>query len=153
MHPLPYFPYVGQQMQVEGLAIEALAQQVPTPFYCYSSKAIASNYQRHSDAFAGLDSLICYAVKANSNQAILATLARLGAGADTVSEGEIRRALAAGISADKIVFAGVGKSVAEIRYALAQDILQFNVESGFGANAHQRTSAQHGQTRAGLDSC
>ena len=129
MHPLPYFPYVGQQMQVEGLAIEALAQQVPTPFYCYSSKAIASNYQRYSDAFAGLDSLICYAVKANSNQAILATLARLGAGADTVSEGEIRRALAAGISADKIVFAGVGKSVAEIRYALAQDILQFNVES------------------------
>ncbi|MCG7544289.1 diaminopimelate decarboxylase [Pseudoalteromonas sp. MM17-2] len=129
MHPLPYFPYVGQQMQVEGLAIEALAQQVPTPFYCYSSKAIASNYQCYSDAFAGLDSLICYAVKANSNQAILATLARLGAGADTVSEGEIRRALAAGISADKIVFAGVGKSVAEIRYALAQDILQFNVES------------------------
>ncbi|MFY8273048.1 diaminopimelate decarboxylase [Pseudoalteromonas sp. SSDWG2] len=129
MHPLPYFPYVGQQMHVEDVAISDLAQHVPTPFYCYSSAAIATNYKRYSDAFSGLDSLICYAVKANSNQAILATLAQLGAGADTVSEGEIRRALAAGIKAEKIVFAGVGKSEQEIRYALEQGILQFNVES------------------------
>ncbi|WP_325050607.1 diaminopimelate decarboxylase family protein [Pseudoalteromonas sp. T1lg48] len=116
-------------MQVEDVTIGELAKHIPTPFYCYSAQAIASNYQRYSDAFAGLDSLICYAVKANSNQAILATLAQLGAGADTVSEGEIRRALAAGIKAEKIVFAGVGKSEQEIRYALAQGILQFNVES------------------------
>ncbi|WP_233999507.1 diaminopimelate decarboxylase [Pseudoalteromonas sp. T1lg22] len=116
-------------MQVEDVTIGELAKHIPTPFYCYSAAAIASNYQRYSDAFAGLDSLICYAVKANSNQAILATLAQLGAGADTVSEGEIRRALAAGIKAEKIVFAGVGKSEQEIRYALAQGILQFNVES------------------------
>ncbi len=129
MHPLPYFPYVGQQMHVEDLAISDIAKHIPTPFYCYSSAAIASNYKRYSDAFSGLDSLICYAVKANSNQAILATLAQLGAGADTVSEGEIRRALAAGIAPEKIVFAGVGKSEQEIQYALEQGILQFNVES------------------------
>ena len=116
-------------MHVEGLAIKDIAKHIPTPFYCYSSAAIAANYTRYSDAFARLDSLICYAVKANSNQAILATLAKLGAGADTVSEGEIRRALQAGIAPEKIVFAGVGKSEQEIRYALEQGILQFNVES------------------------
>lgn len=129
MPSLPYFLHQNRTMHVEQLTINDIAKHVPTPFYCYSSAAICNNYTRYADAFCALDTLICYAVKANSNQAILRTLAKCGAGADTVSEGEIRRALAAGIPSNKIVFAGVGKSHDEIRYALSQDILQFNVES------------------------
>jgi len=116
-------------MHIEDLAIETLAERYPTPFYCYSANAIRQQFKHFSSAFADLPALICYALKANSNQAVLSLLAKLGAGADVVSQGELRRALAAGISSDKIVFSGVAKTAAEIRYALSQNILCFNVES------------------------
>jgi len=103
--------------------------QVGTPFYCYSNTAIGQNYHSYQQAFADPDALICYAVKANGNQAVLSTLAKLGSGADVVSEGEIRRALAAGIPANKIVYSGVAKIASEIEYALREGIFQFNVES------------------------
>lgn len=116
-------------MYVEGIAISDIAKQIQTPFYCYSSTAIETNYQDYQRAFSTQDALICYAVKANSNQAVLATLAKLGSGADVVSMGEIRRAITAGIPANKIVYSGVAKTLEEISYALSLDILQFNVES------------------------
>ncbi len=116
-------------MHAEATAIADIAKQVGTPFYCYSSCAIEESYQTYQRAFAKQDALICYAVKANSNQAILSTLANLGSGADVVSMGEIKRALAAGINANKIVFSGVAKTAVEIEYALTQGIFQFNVES------------------------
>ncbi|MGH7006519.1 MAG: diaminopimelate decarboxylase, partial [Alphaproteobacteria bacterium] len=96
---------------------------------CYSTATIERHFKVFSAAFADMDSLVCYALKANSNQAVLKTLARLGSGADVVSEGELRRALAAGIPANKIVFSGVGKKPAEMDFALAAGIHCFNVES------------------------
>jgi len=116
-------------MFAEKVALSDIAKQVPTPFYCYSHTAITDNYQQYQQAFTEQDALICYAVKANGNQAVLSTLAKLGSGADVVSEGEIRRARAAGIPANKIVYSGVAKSAAEIEYALNEGIFQFNVES------------------------
>ena len=107
----------------------AIAAAVGTPFYCYSAATLTRHYRVFEEAFSGLDHLICYAMKANSNQAVLATLAHLGAGADVVSEGELRRALAAGIAPDKILFSGVGKTAREMDFALAAGIACFNVES------------------------
>ncbi|MCF2947819.1 diaminopimelate decarboxylase [Paraglaciecola aquimarina] len=121
--------YKENAMYMENVSITAIAQDIPTPFYCYSYSSISESYLDYEQAFSQLDTLICYAVKANSNQAILTSLAKLGAGADVVSEGEIRRALKAGIPANKIVFSGVAKTHSEISYALNHDILQFNVES------------------------
>ncbi|WP_286233956.1 diaminopimelate decarboxylase [Thalassotalea sediminis] len=116
-------------MHVENVSIASIAKDIPTPFYCYSYSAIKENYLAYKRTFSQQDTLICYAVKANANQAILKSLANLGAGADVVSEGEIRRALQAGIPANKIVFSGVAKTRDEIAYALVHNILQFNVES------------------------
>ena len=116
-------------MFAENVAISDIAKQVGTPFYCYSNTAITQNFQAYQQAFSEQDTLVCYAVKANSNQAVLSTLAALGSGADVVSEGEIRRARAAGIPANKIVYSGVAKVESEIEYALNQGIFQFNVES------------------------
>ncbi len=113
----------------EGVDLSTLADSVGTPFYCYSTATITRHYRVFKEAFAGLDALICYSVKANSNQAVLAILARLGAGMDVVSEGELRRARAVGVQASRITFSGVGKTEAEIAYALDEDILCFNVES------------------------
>jgi len=124
-----YFPYINSKMFAENVAISDIAEQVGTPFYCYSNTAISQNFQSYQQAFSEQDTLICYAVKANGNQAVLSTLAKLGSGADVVSEGEIRRALAAGIPANKIVYSGVAKVESEITYALSQGIFQFNVES------------------------
>ncbi|MBU2892710.1 diaminopimelate decarboxylase [Colwellia sp. D2M02] len=123
------FPHVNHEMFVENVSIADIAAQVATPFYCYSQTAIETNYTNYQQAFSEQDALICYAVKANSNQAVLATLAKMGSGADVVSMGEIRRAIAAGIPANKIVYSGVAKTAEEIHYALRQGILQFNVES------------------------
>ena len=123
------FTYRNGSLHAEDVSLARLAASVGTPFYCYSSHAIEAAYEEFRNALAGLDAEIFYALKANSNQAVIATLARLGAGADVVSEGEMRRALAAGIPADKIIFAGVGKSAAELTAALETGILQFNVES------------------------
>ncbi|MEQ9571067.1 MAG: diaminopimelate decarboxylase, partial [Nitratireductor sp.] len=100
-----------------------------TPFYCYSTATLSRHYSVFTDAFADLDALVCYAMKANSNQAVLKTLAGLGAGAGVVSEGELRRALAAGIAPGKILFSGVGKTAAEMDFALQAGIFCFNVES------------------------
>jgi len=127
--PAPEFPYRDGVMQCEGVSLAALAETVGTPFYCYSTAVLTRRYRAYEAAFAGLDARICYAVKANSNQAVLASFARLGAGADVVSEGELRRALAAGIPADRIVFSGVAKTAGELGFALDQGIGQINVES------------------------
>jgi len=129
MTPVSYFPYKNNEMFVEDIALSDIAQHVQTPFYCYSSTAIETSFQAYQSAFSSQDALICYAVKANSNQAVLATLAKLGSGADVVSMGEIRRAITAGIPADKIVYSGVAKTEEEIHYALSLGIFQFNVES------------------------
>lgn len=124
-----HFDYRDGVLHAEDVAIPAIAAAVGTPFYCYSTATLTRHYQVFSRAFAGLDALVCYAMKANSNQAVLRTLARLGAGADVVSEGELRRALAAGIPASKIMFSGVGKTAREMDFALAAGIHCFNVES------------------------
>jgi len=124
-----YFPHVNEKMFAEDVALSDIAKKVGTPFYCYSNTAISQNFTDYQQAFSDQNALICYAVKANGNQAVLSTLAKLGSGADVVSMGEIRRALAAGISAKKIVYSGVAKVEPEIEYALSEGIFQFNVES------------------------
>ena len=124
-----HFHYKAGHLFAENVGLAHIAAHVGTPFYCYSTATLERHYRVLADAFAGLDATICYAVKANSNQAVLATLARLGAGMDVVSEGELRRALASGCPADRIIFAGVGKTPTEMAYALKQGILGFNVES------------------------
>ena len=116
-------------MHAEDVDLAKLAAAVGTPFYCYSTATLARHYEVFDKAFAGVPHLICFAVKANSNQAVLKTLARRGAGMDVVSEGELRRALAAGVSPGKITFSGVGKTLAEMALALEQGIHCFNVES------------------------
>jgi diaminopimelate decarboxylase len=124
-----HFDYRGGVLHAEAVSLAALAEAVGTPFYCYSTATLERHYRVFADAFAGDKALVCYAMKANSNQSVLRTLARLGAGADVVSGGELKRALAAGITADRILFSGIGKTAAELRLALEQDILCINVES------------------------
>jgi diaminopimelate decarboxylase len=124
-----HFRYVGGVLHAEDVSLARIADAIGTPFYCYATATLERHYCVLQEAFQDLPTLICYAIKANSNQAVIATLARLGAGMDVVSEGELRRARAAGVPADKIIFAGVGKSAGEIAYALGEDILGFNVES------------------------
>ncbi|WP_265517579.1 diaminopimelate decarboxylase [Nitratireductor luteus] len=124
-----HFEYRDGILHAEDVALPEIAAAVGTPFYCYSTATLTRHYRVFAEALSGLDALICYAMKANSNQAVLKTLANLGAGADVVSEGELRRALAAGIPGDKILFSGVGKTPREMDFALEADILCFNVES------------------------
>lgn len=124
-----HFSYRDGHLFAEDVPIETLARQVGTPFYVYSSATLERHYQVFIDAFGDLPVLVCYALKANSNQAVMETLARLGSGADVVSGGELERALRAGVPASKIMFSGVGKTRAEMETALAADILCFNVES------------------------
>ncbi len=116
-------------MHAEDVDIGMLAAEIGTPFYCYSTATLKRHYEIFDSAFSNLPRLICYAVKANSNQAVLKTLARLGAGMDVVSGGELRRALAAGVAPEKITFSGVGKTRDEMAFALKAGILSFNVES------------------------
>ena len=126
------FGYHDGALHAEQVSIEALAETVGTPFYCYSAATLRHHYHVLDTALAdaGLaERLICYSVKANSNLAVIATLAQMGAGADIVSQGELRRALQAGVPPEKIVFSGVGKTAEEMRAALEAGILQFNVES------------------------
>src|SRR5260221_3983451 len=124
-----HFAYRNGVLCGEGVDLTALAEHISTPFYCYSSATLERHYKVFADAFADVPAVVCYALKANSNQAVIATLARLGAGADIVSGGELKRALAAGVPAGKIVFSGVGKTKEEIAAALAAGIYCFNVES------------------------
>lgn len=124
-----HFDYREGVLHAEDIPLPHIAAAVGTPFYCYSTATLTRHYRVFADAFAGLDALICYAMKANSNQAVIASLANLGAGTDIVSEGELRRALAAGVPPDRIIFSGVGKTAAEMDFALAAGIRCFNVES------------------------
>jgi diaminopimelate decarboxylase len=124
-----HFDYRNGVLHAEAVNLIELAQAVGTPFYCYSTATLERHYRVFSEAFADQKALVCYAMKANSNQSVLRTLARLGAGADVVSGGELKRALAAGIPPSKILFSGIGKTEAELRAALAEDILCINVES------------------------
>ncbi|EEZ31834.1 diaminopimelate decarboxylase [Brucella sp. NF 2653] len=124
-----HFEYRNGVLHAENVSLPEIAKAVGTPFYVYSRATIERHFRVFHDAFADMDTLVTYALKANSNQAVLAALAKLGAGADTVSEGEIRRALAAGIPANRIVFSGVGKTPREMDFALEARIYCFNVES------------------------
>src|SRR5437867_2201488 len=123
------FTYQDGRLYCEGIPLEVIADAVGTPTYVYSAGAITDVYDAYERALAGLPHLVCYAVKANMNLAVLALLAGLGAGADVVSGGELYRALRAGFEPQRIVFAGVGKTPEEIREGLKADILFFNVES------------------------
>jgi len=124
-----HFAYRQGILHAEDVDLHRLATEVGTPFYCYSSATLERHYRVFSEAFADTNTLVCYAMKANSNQAVLKTLSRLGAGMDIVSGGELRRALAASVPGEKIVFSGVGKTRAEMAFALDSGILCFNVES------------------------
>ncbi len=124
-----HFDYRGGVLYAEAVDLVELADAVGTPFYCYSSATLERHYRVFAGAFADVDALVCYAMKANSNQAVIATLARLGAGADVVSGGELLRARLAGIAPDKIMFSGVGKTAHELALAVEQRILCVNVES------------------------
>jgi diaminopimelate decarboxylase len=124
-----HFAYRNGVLHAEGVNLIALAEAVGTPFYCYASATLERHYKVFAAAFADVDALICYAMKANSNQAVVATLGRLGAGADVVSGGELLRARAAGIAPEKIMFSGVGKTARELALAIDEGILCVNVES------------------------
>ena len=141
-----HFAYRGGVLHAEDVSLADIASAVGTPFYCYSTATLERHYRVLQQAFAGLDTLVCYAIKANSNQAVIATLARLGAGMDVVSEGELRRARAAGVPADRIIFAGVGKTREEMAYALGEGIHGFNVESEPELDALSEVAAALGQT-------
>jgi diaminopimelate decarboxylase len=124
-----HFDYRGGVLHAEGVALDRLAAAVGTPFYCYSTATLTRHYQVFAGAFADVRALVCYAMKANSNQAVIKTLANLGAGADVVSGGELQRALQAGIPPQKIMFSGIGKTQAELAAAVDAGILCVNVES------------------------
>jgi diaminopimelate decarboxylase len=141
-----HFDYRDGVLHAEAVNLSELAARAGTPFYCYSTATLERHFRVFTDAFAGEKVLVCYAMKANSNQSVLRTLAKLGAGADVVSGGELRRALAAGIPANKIVFSGVGKTEAELRAALATDILCINVESEPELELLSRLAVETGRT-------
>src|SRR5712692_301444 len=124
-----HFDYRNGVLHAEGVDLVRLAEAVGTPFYCYSTATLERHYKVFAGAFADVRTLVCYAMKANSNQAVIATLAKLGAGADVVSGGELARALSAGIAPEKIVFSGVGKTQCELNAAVDAGILCVNVES------------------------
>ncbi len=143
-----HFQYREGELYAEDVALSRIAETVGTPFYCYSSATIERHYRVFAGAFAGQDTLVCYSLKANGNLAVVRTLARLGCGADIVSEGELRRALTAGIPAHKIVFSGVGKTRAEMAHALEAGIAQFNVESEPEMRALSEVAVSMGKTAA-----
>jgi diaminopimelate decarboxylase len=124
-----HFDYRNGVLHAEAVNLVDLAKAVGTPFYCYSTATLERHYRVFAGAFADVPSLVCYSVKANSNQAVIATLARLGSGTDVVSGGELKRALKAGVPPDKIMFSGIGKTAAELAMALDENILCINVES------------------------
>jgi diaminopimelate decarboxylase len=126
---MDHFAYREGRLHAEDVPVERIAESVGTPFYCYSQSTLERHYRVLDEALAGLDHVICFAVKANSSLGVIAALARQGAGADVVSEGEMRLALAAGIPAGKIVFSGVGKTEAELIAAIEAGVMQINVES------------------------
>jgi diaminopimelate decarboxylase len=124
-----YFHYVNDDFWCEDVPIAKIASEVGTPFYLYSYKTLCHHFNVFNNSFTDLPHIVCFAAKANSNIAVLRTFSRLGGGADIVSGGELYRALKAGVDPGKIVYSGVGKTVNEIEYALASNILMFNIES------------------------
>lgn len=145
------FHYKNGELYCEEVPVRTVAQRVGTPFYLYSSNTLANHFRAFDSAFAGLPHLICFALKSNSNSAVLRLLAREGAGADIVSGGELFRALRAGIDPNKIVYAGVGKRRDELEYALKIGVLMFNVESGEELLALDRAAGEmHAVARIAL---
>ena len=126
---MDYFQYQNGELYASDVPIREITEAVGTPFYCYSCESLEYQYKLFSDALHGLDAQVFFAVKANSNISVIATLARLGAGADVVSTGELKRAIVSGVEASKIVFSGVGKTQEEMAYAIKAGVLQINVES------------------------
>ncbi len=141
-----HFTYRDGVLCAEAVSLNMLAKEVGTPFYCYSSATLTRHYQVFTDAFTGIDALICYAMKANSNQAVIATLARLGAGADVVSGGELMRARLAGVPREKIMFSGIGKTADELALAVDEDILCINIESEPELDLLSKIAAGKGRT-------
>jgi diaminopimelate decarboxylase len=140
-----HFDYVSGVLHAEKVSLERLAAEVGTPFYCYSTATLERHFKLFAAAVGHPRHGVFFAMKANSNQAVLRTLAKLGAGADTVSEGEVRRALAAGIPASKIVFSGVGKTDAELAFAVGEGLYQVNVETEGELHALSRVAADQGK--------
>ena len=126
---MSFLQRIGGELVVEGVGLESIAEHFGTPCYVYSRACIESAYREFDEGLAGIPHLVCYAVKANSNLAVLDALRRLGAGFDIVSGGELARVLAAGGRADRVIFSGVGKSRGEMRAALEAGIRCFNAES------------------------
>ncbi len=141
-----HFEYRDGELYAEGVPLARIAAEVGTPFYCYSTATLTRHYQVFADALADLKPMICYAVKANGNLALIKTLGDLGAGADVVSEGELRRALAAGIPPSRIIFSGVGKRRAELASAIDHGIHQVNVESLPEMEALSAVAVERGKT-------
>ncbi len=129
MHHFPHFSYKEGLLYAEDVSLTEIADAVGTPFYCYSTAALTERFTAFRDAFGSMDSVVCYAMKANTTLAVARTFAKLGSGADVVSEGEMRLALTAGIPASRIVFSGVGKTRRELAAAVDAGIMQINVES------------------------
>ena len=143
---MDHFPYRDGELQAEGLAVADIARRYGTPCYIYSRAALESAFRQYQQALAGCDHLVCYAVKANSNLAVLDTLARLGAGFDIVSAGELERVVAAGGDPAKVVFSGVGKKPDEMARALQLGIACFNLESAAELEVLARVAAEAGRT-------
>src|SRR6188508_2683480 len=141
-----HFTYGQGILHAEDIDLAELAGSVGTPFYCYSTATLERHYRVFADAFVGLDAEVCYSVKANSNLGVLATLARLGAGMDVVSEGELRRVLAVGVTPEKIALSGVGKTREEMAFALQHGIFAFNVESEPELRALSEIAIAHERT-------
>jgi diaminopimelate decarboxylase len=140
-----YFAMKNGVMHAEDVDLTQLAAEIGTPFYCYSAATLTRHYDVFKQAFASLPTLVCYAVKANSNQAVLKLLADRGAGMDVVSEGELRRARAAGVPGSRITFSGVGKTLQEMAFALDEKIHCFNIESEPELYALSQLAASRGQ--------
>src|SRR5271170_722532 len=141
---MPPFSYRNGALHAEDVALATIAEAVGTPFYCYSNASIEQHFGAFRNAFAGQNALLFYAMKANSNQAVLTTLARLGAGMDVVSEGELRRARSASVPGERIIFSGVGKTLDEMNLGLQENILCFNVESEPELEALSRAASARG---------
>ena len=142
---MDHFEYRDGELHAEDVPLSRIAAEVGTPAYVYSAATLERHYRVFEEALEGLPHCIAYAMKANSNLAVVALLARLGAGMDVVSEGEFRRALAAGVPGSRVVFAGVGKTEAEMRFALAHDVRQVNVESVEELEVLSRVASEMGR--------
>jgi len=146
-----YFVYKEGELYCENVKMETIAQKYKTPVYVYSKRAILNRINEYKKAFSSYDTLICYAVKANSNLSILKIMAENDIGCDIVSGGELYKAKKAGIPSNKIVYAGVGKTDFEIEYAIRENILSFNVESDMELDIIDEIASKQGLERANLE--